>query len=62
MILTHMFRQIKQIRITLMVMFKVNPGLPNEVRHGTWGVTWVIVALMIVYSARGFSKLLPRIV
>ena len=32
LILTHMFKQIKQIRITLMAMFKVNPGSPNEVR------------------------------
>ena len=27
----HMFKQIKQIRITLMTMFKVNRGPPNEV-------------------------------
>ena len=30
-ILTNMFKQIKQIRITLMAMFKVNPGSPNEI-------------------------------
>ena len=30
-ILTNMFKQIKQIRITLMTMFKVNPSPPNEV-------------------------------
>ena len=28
-----MFKNIKQIRITLMTMFKVNPGPPNEVRQ-----------------------------
>ena len=27
-ILTHMFKQIKQIKITLIAMFKVNPGFP----------------------------------
>ena len=31
-ILTNMFKQIKQIRITLTTMFKVNPSPPNEVR------------------------------
>ena len=31
-ILTHMFKQTKQIRITLMAMFKVNSGPPSEVR------------------------------
>ena len=31
-ILTHMFKQIKQIRITLMAMCKVIPSSPNEVR------------------------------
>ena len=30
-ILTNMFKQIKQIRITLMAMFKVNTSPPNEV-------------------------------
>ena len=44
-ILTNMFKQIKQIRITLMAMFKVNTSPPNEVgptlirmrRRGTRG-------------------------
>ena len=31
-ILTNMFKQIKQIRITLMTMFKVDPSPPNELR------------------------------
>ena len=31
-ILTNMFKQIKQIRITLMTMFKVDPRPPNELR------------------------------
>ena len=31
-ILTNMFKQIKQIRITLMTMFKVEPSPPNELR------------------------------
>ena len=31
-ILTHMLKQIKQMRITLMTMFKVNTSQPNEVR------------------------------
>ena len=30
-ILTHMFKQIKQTRITSMTRFKVNPGPPNKV-------------------------------
>ena len=30
-ILTNMFKQIKQIRITLMTMLKVNPSPPNGV-------------------------------
>ena len=30
-ILTNMFKQIKQVRITLTTMVKVNPSLPNEV-------------------------------
>ena len=29
---TNMFKQIKQIRITLMTMFKVDPSPPNELR------------------------------
>ena len=32
-ILAHMLQQIKQIRITLMTMFKVNNSPPNEVRY-----------------------------
>ena len=31
-ILTNMFKQIKQIRITFMTMFKVDPSPPNELR------------------------------
>ena len=31
-ILTNMFKQIKQIRITLMTMFKVDPSPPNKLR------------------------------
>ena len=31
-ILTNMFKQIKQIRITLMTMFKVDPSPPNVLR------------------------------
>ena len=68
-ILTHMFKQIKLIRITLMSMFKVHPGSPNEVpvrlqliytrRRGKRSDTG---DCGIVYSARGFSWLLPRIV
>ena len=52
-ILTHMFKQIKQIKITLIAMFKVNPGSPNEVplictqRRGTRE----IVALFILCMA-----------
>ena len=56
----HMFKQIKQIRITLMTMFKVNPGPPNEVgqccrpmqRRGTRADSHR--GLLVVYSARGF--------
>ena len=68
-ILTHMFKQIKLIRITLMAMFKVHPGSPNEVpvrlqlictrRRGKRSDTG---DCGIVYYARGFSWLLPRIV
>ena len=68
-ILTHMFKQIKLIRITLMAMFKVHPGSPDKVpvglqlictqRRGTRSDTG---DCGIVYSARGFSWLLPRIV
>ena len=32
-ILTNMFKQIKQIRITLKTMFKVDPSPPNELRY-----------------------------
>ena len=54
-----MFKQIKQIIITLMAMFKVNPASPNEVpgtlmctqRRGTPGVTRVIVELFILRVA-----------
>ena len=68
-ILTHMFKQIQLIRITLMSMFKVHPGSPNEVP-----VRLQLICTRrrrkrsdtgdcgIVYSARGFSWLLPRIV
>ena len=31
LLLTNMFKQIKQIRITLMTMFKVHTSRPNEV-------------------------------
>ena len=31
-ILTNMFKQMKQIRITLMTMFKVDPSPANEIR------------------------------
>ena len=59
-----MFKQIKLIRITLMAMFKVHPGSPNEVpvglqlictqRRGTRSDTG---DCGIVYSTRGFSCL-----
>ena len=45
-ILTHMFKQIKRIRITLMAMFKVHPGSPKKEVHS------VPVGLQLICTQR----------
>ena len=42
-ILTHMFKQIKLIRITLMAMFKVHPGSTNYFNEVPVGLVLVVI-------------------
>ena len=60
-ILTHMFKQIKQMTITLITMFKVNTSQPKEVLTlictGTQRrATRVIVVLFILHVASSMSR------